>query len=200
MFAGFCFGMLAQIFIWATHFVTQTLKAVPKIFRPSLAGFFLAALFYWEGTNRFTGLGLEEIQLALRAPIELLEPFYKLGFTALSVGSGFKGGEFIPLVFIGTTAGNLLAQITPYSLSFMGALGFAATFGGAANTPIACTVMAMELFGVKIGPYALLACLMAFYTSSHQGIYHGQKIYARKHDHLKGIVGLKWLTDRFSRR
>ncbi|MBP0645515.1 chloride channel protein, partial [Mycobacterium tuberculosis] len=70
----------------------------------------------------------------------------KLVFTVASLGTGFKGGEVTPLFYIGATMGNVLAPLLHMPFALMAAIGFVAVFAGAANTPIATTLMAMELF------------------------------------------------------
>ncbi|TAK88623.1 MAG: voltage-gated chloride channel protein, partial [Aquabacterium sp.] len=61
-------------------------------------------------------------------------------------------------------------------IGFMAALGFVAVFAGAANTPLACTLMAMELFGAPIGLFAALACVISYLFSGHTGIYKAQRV------------------------
>jgi hypothetical protein len=51
----------------------------------------------------------------------------------------------------------------------------------AANTPIASTVMAIELFGPQIGVYAALACVVSYLFSGHTGIYRAQRVGHAKH-------------------
>jgi H+/Cl- antiporter ClcA len=51
-----------------------------------------------------------------------------------------------------------------------------AVFAGAANTPLASTLMAMELFGAEIGVYAALACVASYLFSGHSGIYKAQRV------------------------
>ena len=65
----------------------------------------------------------------------------KLGFTVLSLGAGYQGGEVTPLFEIGATLGAALAPILHVSIPFLAALGFIGVFSGATNTPIACFVM-----------------------------------------------------------
>jgi H+/Cl- antiporter ClcA len=65
--------------------------------------------------------------------------------------------------------------------SVLAALGFVAVFAGAANTPLASTVMAIELFGPEIAPLAALACVVSYLFSGHTGIYHAQRIGQAKH-------------------
>jgi H+/Cl- antiporter ClcA len=59
-------------------------------------------------------------------------------------------------------------------------MGFVAVFGGAANTPIAATLMGIELFGVESGVYMAIACVMSYLCSGHGGIYRAQRIDSRK--------------------
>ena len=55
-------------------------------------------------------------------------------------------------------------------------MGFVAVFAGATNTPLACTLMAIELFGVESGIYVAIACVVSYLLSGHNSIYSTQKI------------------------
>lgn len=185
---GVCFGLLATVFIFATHLVELVQKKYVRVlWRPFLGGLLLVGLFYWEGSYRYVGLGLPEIQQAFVHSADGLSAFYKMAFTALTIGSGFKGGEFVPLVFVGTTAGSFLATILSVDMALAAALGFAAVFGAAANTPLACAVMAAEIFGWKVFPYALLCCWVAYFITGHHGVYKNQKVIVSKKDQLKNL-------------
>lgn len=174
--AGILFGLAAKYFILFTHYVefriSQIIKSPP--WRPFLGGILLILLYRAEGSYRFAGLGIEHIQIALETQASYVMPLYKAIFTALTLASGFKGGEFIPLVFIGTTLGSALSLAFPIGLGLLAAVGFAAVFGAAANTPVACAVMAAEIFGYEILPYALIACFMSYYFSGERSIYKSQ--------------------------
>ena len=102
-------------------------------------------------------------------------------FTIASLGSGFKGGEVTPLFFIGATLGNALAPLLNLPFPLLAGVGFVAVFAGAANTPIASTLMAMELFGSEVGLYAALACVVSYLFSGHTGIYRAQRMAQTKH-------------------
>ena len=193
--AGIPFGIAAMLFTMFAHFIEKTqgkFISYPPL-KPLIGGLLLICFFYLEGSYRYTGLGIPIIQEALSTPSKFYDPIWKTFFTALTVGSGFKGGEFIPLVFIGTTLGSALGFFLHVSFSLLAALGFAAVFGAAANTPIACTLMAMEIFGWKIGPYAFIACFTAYYFSGHHGIYRSQKIHEKKHEKI--LRYLSWLGE-----
>ena len=115
----------------------------------------------------------------------------KLIFTAVTLGAGFKGGEVTPLFFIGATLGNALSFILPVDYSLMAGIGFVAVFAAAANTPIATTFMAIELFGAEVGVYAALACVVAYIFSGHDGIYGSQMIGNTKYQMLVRHAGKK---------
>ncbi len=190
IFAGILFGFSSKLFTLVAHFIERIHSrfiSYPPL-KPFLAGVLLVILFYVEGSYRYAGLGIPYIQEALKLPAHFRDPLLKGFFTTLTVGSGFKGGEFIPLVFIGTTLGSALSIFIPVSFQLLGALGFAAVFAGAANTPIACSIMAMEIFGLKIGPYAFIACFASYYFSGHHGIYKSQKTHIKKHKKLLQIL------------
>lgn len=175
--ASVVFGLLARGFSLSAHLIEKFfLKWVKyKPLSPFFGGLLLVGLYFLEGSYRFAGLGISEIQNALSNPGHFLIPLEKGIFTALTVGSGFKGGEFIPLVFMGATMGSALSVVLPLSFSLLAAVGFAAVFGAASNTPLACAIMAMELFGYKIGPYALIACGVSYMFAGPSGIYRAQR-------------------------
>jgi len=81
-----------------------------------------------------------------------------------------------PLFFIGATLGNTLAHLLGAPVDLFAALGFVAVFAGATNTPIACTVMGIELFGAGHTVYLATACCLAYLFSGHSGIYLSQRI------------------------
>lgn len=188
--AGVLFGLAARGFMALTHAVERVQK---KFFpfapwRPFAAGILLVALYHAEGSFRYAGLGLPVIVESFSTLSSWLDPLWKSVFTALTIGSGFKGGEFIPLVFIGSTLGSFLSSWLPVAMPLLAALGFAAVFGAAANTPIACAVMCMEIFGWKVAPFALLACWVAYFFTGHRGVYRNQPVARSKKDQLLLLV------------
>lgn len=175
--AGVLFGLTALAYKKVTHlverFATQGLRYPPL--RPLVGGLLLAVLFHLEGSYRYTGLGIPYIQEALTQEVSFLAPLLKSLFTSLTVGTGFKGGEFIPLVYVGATLGSALSALLPIGLPLLSQVGFAAVFAGAANTPLACTVMAMEIFDWRIGGFAFLACGLSFLCSGSDSVYKSQR-------------------------
>ena len=114
----------------------------------------------------------------------MLSWWWKLLFTAVTVGSGFKGGEVTPLFFIGAALGNVLGRLLGAPVDLMASLGFVAVFAGATNTPLACTIMAIELFAHGNGSllssgfavYAAIACFLSWFLSGSSSIYRAQRV------------------------
>jgi H+/Cl- antiporter ClcA len=185
--SGMIFGITAKLFALSTHSIERLNSKFISFspLKPFFSGILLVLLFYIEGSYRYVGLGIPYIQEAFTLPASFKDPLLKMLFTAMTVGSGFKGGEFVPLVFIGTTLGSALSLFLPISFKLLASIGFAAVFAGASNTPIACSIMAIEIFGLEIAPYALIACFTSYYFSGHHGIYKSQKIHIKKHQKLK---------------
>jgi hypothetical protein len=137
----------------------------------------LVALAVWAvGTRKYIGLGIPTIVDSFNGKLPAWDFAGKFAFTALTLGAGFKGGEVTPLFFIGATLGNALSYFLPIPTEVLAGMGFVAVFAGAANTPIASTFMAVELFGPEVGVYAGLACVASYLFSGHAGIYGAQRI------------------------
>ena len=185
--AGIFFGLSAFGFSHLTHKMEKVFSKFISYspFRPFVGAIVLLAFYHLDSTFRYMGLGLDIIQEAIAHRSSYEEPLLKCLFTSLTLSSGLKGGEFTPLVFIGATLGSALSSIIPLSISLLAASGFAAVFAGASNTPIACSVLACELFGVSIAPYAFVACFVSYYCSGHSGIYKSQIIHKKKNSVIK---------------
>lgn len=176
--AGIIFGMAVRFFIMSTHiyekFLSHFIKYPPL--RTFIGGFIVVILFWLEGSYQFAGLGIEVIQQSLIGPMSFTTPILKSIFTSLTLGAGFKGGEFIPLVFVGASLGSALSTVLPVGFNLLSSVGFSAVFAAASKTPIACTVMSIEIFGWEIAPYAFIGCIVANFVSGKQGIYLAQRL------------------------
>jgi H+/Cl- antiporter ClcA len=177
LLAGGAFGLAGRVFASATHrlqaFAQRHVAYSPL--RPLIGGALIAAAVFALDGWRYIGLGLPLIADAFDHALQPWEFAAKLLATVVSLGSGFKGGEVTPLFAIGAALGNALAPLLHLPVALLAALGFVAVFAGAANTPLACTLMAMELFGADIGVHALLACVVSYACSGHRGIYRAQR-------------------------
>jgi H+/Cl- antiporter ClcA len=175
--AGALFGLAARSFATLTHRISRLFARIsyPPL-RPVVGGVLVAAAMWALGTMRYAGLGVPVIVEAFQHQLGAQDFALKLLLTALTLGAGFKGGEVTPLFFIGATLGSALAGILPLPVALLAGMGFVGVFAGAANTPLACLLMGLELFGVHAGIYLGLACVVAYLFSGHHGIYSSQII------------------------
>jgi H+/Cl- antiporter ClcA len=176
--AGLAFGLTGLLFARLTHAITRWSKKKMAWgpLRPVIGGAIVAAAVFALGTTKYIGLGIPTIVVAFQHPLPPYDFAVKLIFTAVTLGFGFKGGEVTPLFYIGATLGNALAWILPLPPSLLAGMGFVAVFAGAANTPIASSLMAIELFGAEAGSYAAIACVVSYLFSGHHGIYASQRV------------------------
>ncbi|CAM3042470.1 MULTISPECIES: voltage-gated chloride channel family protein [Bacteria] len=183
--AGIAFGLTGLTFAEANHALGGWLKRVIPYgpLRPVIGGLAVIALVWLLGTRDYLGLGT----LAATPDSLTIASFFgpdthswswalKLLFTVVTLSAGFKGGEVTPLFFIGAALGNALAPMFGVPSGLFAAIGFVALFAGAANTPLACTFMGIELFGAAYTVPIAVACFVAYLCSGHNGIYLSQRV------------------------
>ncbi|WP_338224768.1 voltage-gated chloride channel family protein [Algoriphagus confluentis] len=176
--AGIAFGLAGRLFAETGHWIGAAFNKVisyPPL-RPLVGGVLVAGLVYLTDAYTYIGLGVPRILEAFETPLPWYDFLAKIGLTGLTLGSGFKGGEVTPLFFTGATLGNALSVWIPLPLALLAGCGFVGVFSGATNTPMACTVMGMELFGYEAGIFLGLACLTAYLCSGKGGIYSAQDL------------------------
>lgn len=189
--AGAIFGICAAGFSKSMKLMSKGFKNYIKYppLRPFIGGVILIIAIWCTGSTQYIGLGIPTIveSFQLQQPIWVFA--LKMAFTIVTLSAGFKGGEVTPLFFIGATLGSALALFIPLPFGLLAAMGFVAVFAGATNTPLACTMMAMELFGSECGIYVAIACIVSYLLSGHNGIYGTQLIGEPKNpkfDRFKG--------------
>jgi H+/Cl- antiporter ClcA len=189
--AGLFFGMCSYFFV---ETITSGEKLAEKIHLSKLvkavcaggALVILALIF----SKRFLGLGIETIEDALNG---LSIPWYdfilKSLFTSLTLNFGGSGGIVTPIFFVGACSGSLFATIFHLDLPTFAALGLVSLLAGAANTPIAASIMTMEMFGPEIAPYGAVACVISFLITGHRSVYPSQILSFRKSPSIAVEIG-----------
>jgi len=181
--AGCIFAFAGWLFTNAIPFFKQYFNRISyPPFRPVIGGIILLIIFSsFADSTRFAGLGVETIVESFTKE----QPWYyflsKILLTTLTLAAGFKGGEVTPLFFVGATLGSAIAFFIPLPVDLLAAMGFVAVFAAAANTPLACIFMGIELFGSEHAVFIAIACLIAYLFSGHTGIYSSQLVGTPKH-------------------
>ncbi len=178
--AGIAFGVAAVLFAELTHGIRHLFARYvswPPA-RTAIGGALVVALVYGVGDRAYIGLSIPLVAASLAGGVGIAAGAFalKLLFTAVSLGSGFQGGEVIPLFVIGATLGVTMARLLHAPVPLFAAVGFVAVFAGATNTPLACTIIAVERFGAALAVPAALVCIVAYVVSAERGIYASQRV------------------------
>ena len=182
--AAIAFGLASYLFTVMAHqlkaFFNRMIRRQWLI--PVTGGLIIIGLTYLNGKQDYLSLGVDPqyagavtIPSAFHAAgADSWSWLWKTIYTTLTLSTGFKGGEVTPLFYIGATLGNTLSALLNAPVSLFAALGFIAVFAGATNTPAACTLMGIELFGPEYAIFFAIACFTAYFFSGHTGIYSAQ--------------------------
>ena len=195
--AGLFFGFVSDIVITSisnTHHFIKTIK-VNTYIKAFVGGSLLVGLTLIFG-KEYIGLGLDTIAQSLNPDQANINDIHwytfilKTIFTSLSLGAGGSGGVITPIFYIGATSGNFFGSvISPEHIPLFAALGFVSVVAATTNTPIASTIMAVELFGIDIAHYAALSAVISFLISGHRSIFSSQILAMKKSEMLSVKIG-----------
>jgi H+/Cl- antiporter ClcA len=194
--AAVAFGLASVLFAEMAHGLHHLFRQLigRAVLRPVLGGLLVIGLATLLGTRDYLGLGVigppdqpdaVSITSCFRdGGAGWFSWWWKILFTTITLSSGFKGGEVTPLFFVGAALGNTMARLLGAPVDLFAGLGFVAVFAGATNTPLACTIMGLELFALWNGDllgsglvvYLAIACFVSYAVSGHSGIYLSQRI------------------------
>jgi H+/Cl- antiporter ClcA len=182
---GMVFGLAARLYVWVAEGIKTASQRyiVNPYLIPVVGSLLVWGICFLLGTYDYLGLGVDSPRAG---GVSILSSFHavdqdpmgwwwKLLLTAITLSMGFKGGEVTPLFFVGAALGHTLAAFAGAPVNLFAGLGLIAVFAGAANTPLACVVMGIELFGTEHWIYMLIACFAAFASSGKRGIYSAQE-------------------------
>jgi len=174
--SGIFFGLCSFFFIELMKHI-EKLSENLKMWEPlkGIVGGGALVILTFLFSTRLLGLGLETIKVSLEG--SHLNPLIFIGkmfFTSITLGFGGSGGIVTPIFFIGATSGNTFANLFGLDIAVFSAIGMVALLAGAANTPISASIMAAELFGPKVAPFAGVACVISFLMTGHRSVYPSQ--------------------------
>lgn len=182
LFGGLC-GIVSMLFCFV---MKETAKQYQKrlanpYLRIFVGGCVIIGLTYAVGCRDYNGAGIDIIQRAVAGDVKAEAFLWKIIFTALTLGAGYKGGEIVPAFFIGATFGGVAGSWIGLPVSFAAGTGLAAVFCGVTNCPLTSVILCMELFGIEGIGYYTLACAVSYMLSGYYGLYSGQKIFYSKY-------------------
>ena len=137
----------------------------------------ISIITVWLGIPRYMGAGMDIIEKAVKGDVYWFDFILKILLTALCIGSGYKGGEIVPSLFVGATFGAAFAGIADIPVALGASCGMAAMFCGVTNCPVTTLLIVSELFGFRgASVYFLQAIAVSYVMSGYFGLYSEQKI------------------------
>lgn len=182
LLVGIVVAIVAVVFVEATHGIRKQLeRRLPALWmRMFFGGLAVVALWQLLGTSDYLGLGTPFMARSFVEPVPSYAFALKLLFTAITLGAGFLGGEVTPLFFIGAALGNALAGPLGLPLALTAGVCMAAMFAAASNTPLALSIMAVELLGAYAFPHVVVVCVVAYLMTGNRSIYPSQRLLREK--------------------
>jgi len=189
--AGIFFGLVALLLIELFALIEKAAQRLP-LWAPAkgIIGGVALVLLTLAFSTQYLGLGLGTTQATLQGQPAVWYAFpLKIVFTSVTLGFGGSGGIITPIFFIGSTSGSAFAQLFGLNSATFAAIGLVAVLAGATNTPIAASIISVELFGPTVAPYAALACVVSYVMSGHRSIYPSQVLATEKSRSLQVQIG-----------
>lgn len=142
----------------------------------AVGGLVVVIVSLFLGTRDYNGAGMQVIERAVEGEAEYAAFAIKLALTAITIGVGYKGGEIVPVLFIGATFGAAYGGFFGLNPSFAAGLGMTAVFCGVTNSPLTSILLAFELFGGESLALFALVISISYMLSGYYGLYSEQKI------------------------
>lgn len=191
MLSGLFFGVCSIVFIEMLKRAEKLSNRIPLwVPLKAVVGGTLLVILTFIFSTRYLGLGLETVESCLQGnDTEWYAFLVKPLFTSLTLSFGGSGGIITPIFFVGSTAGITFAHLLDLNAATFAAIGLVSVLAGAANTPIAASILSVELFGPAIAPYATLASVISFLITGHRSVYPSQILSVSKSPSLRVELG-----------
>lgn len=179
---GVLCAIVSIIFCLAMKYTSKYYKVYisNKMLRAAVGGIIIMVLTYLCGSFDYNGTGMDIIAKAIAGEAKPEAFILKIIFTALTLCAGFKGGEIVPTMFVGSTFGNVASGLLGLSPSFGAGAGIVAVFCGVTNCPLTSIVLGAELFGIEGIVFFAIISSVSYMLSGYYGLYSSQKIVYKK--------------------
>ncbi|SFV61492.1 Chloride channel protein [hydrothermal vent metagenome] len=195
--AALFFGFVSDLVITSVSLTASYIKKIKvSAYTKAFVGGVIIVVLTLIFGEEYIGLGLDTISDVINpdplfgTDVHWYTFLLKTVFTSLSLGAGGSGGIITPIFYIGATSGHAFgALLAPEHVVLFSALGFVSVLSATTNTPIASTIMAVELFGIDIAHYAALGAVISFLISGHRSIFSSQILAMKKSEMLSVKIG-----------
>ncbi len=179
---GIFFGLVAIMMVKTLKWGKILADSI-HIWKPikGIIGGVVIVILAYITNPKFLGLGVQVINDSLTGKeVEWYAFIMKIILTSITLNFGGSGGVATPMFFIGATSGVAFAKLMGLDPATFAAIGMVSVLAGAANTPISASIMAVEMFGIGIAPFAAISCIVSFLTTGYRGVFPTQVIVANK--------------------
>lgn len=171
-------AVVSIMFCVAMHKTPYFMKKLIKndYLRAIAGGVIIIALTFVVGCRDYNSAGSHIIANAISGEAKPEAFLLKILFTAITIGCGYKGGEIVPTLFIGSTFGCVVGEFIGLDPIFGAAIGMICLFCGVVNCPIASIILSVEIFGAEGLILFAIGCAVSYMLSGYYGLYSSQKI------------------------
>lgn len=175
---GILCGLVSMAFCRLMHATAGFFqKTMPNAYvRAFAGGLIIIALTLIVGSRDYNGAGTHMILKSFSEKVVWYAFLMKMLFTAVTMGSGFKGGEIVPTLFIGATFGCVIGPVLGLPAGLAAAISMIATFCGVVNAPLTAIMLGIEMFGTGDVVLFAIACAISYVSSGYSSLYASQTI------------------------
>lgn len=167
------------LFCHILHYSEEKAEKLIKnpLIRIFSGGIIVVILTLAAGNNDYNGGGVFVIERIFEeGEIYPFAFLLKILFTVISVSAGFRGGEIIPSLFIGATAGGALSAITGIPVSLGAATGMASMLSSVTKCPLAVCILCAEMFGIDGIFFFITAAIIGTFTSGRVSLFRKREV------------------------
>lgn len=128
-----------------------------------------------EGSYDYNGAGMNIVNDAINGKVVPYAFLLKIILTSISLSVGFKGGEVVPIFFIGSTFGAMIAPILGIDISLSSSLSLIGLFAALTNAPIASLILSVEIFGKEYLILYTIIIVITFRLTRKISLYKSQE-------------------------
>lgn len=178
LLVGALCAVIGILFCWILHRTSHLLHDHIKndYFRIFIGGTMVALGTVLLGTTDYNGAGAQVIEHAIAGQAVWYAFLLKILFTAVTLGSGYKGGEIVPSFFIGATMGCVIGPLLGLPASLVAGLAMVGVFCAVVNCPLASIILSVELFGSENIAFFAIVCVVSYMLSGPFSLYSSQRL------------------------
>lgn len=137
----------------------------------ALGGLAVAAVAHLAGLGAYAGTGDVLMRAAFDGNAQPGDFLAKAALTLLVLGSGFKGGEIMPVMAVGASLGCVVGPLAGAEAGPCAALGAVCMLGACTNCPLAAVALAVEAFGPAMGWTSAVGVALSWALTAPVGLY-----------------------------